>query len=60
MAEDDIFQSPGPLIRRFHQIGLAIFTSRLSSLDITPLQFSIMWVLKFGSGKSKRTGGGVR
>ncbi len=40
-----LHQSPGPLIRRTHQIGLSIFAESFKDLDITPLQFSIMWIL---------------
>ncbi|NKB37777.1 MAG: MarR family transcriptional regulator [Gammaproteobacteria bacterium] len=41
----DLHQSPGPLIRRTHQIGLSIFAENFKDLDLTPLQFSIMWIL---------------
>ncbi|MGE3597196.1 MAG: MarR family winged helix-turn-helix transcriptional regulator [Dehalococcoidia bacterium] len=45
MIKYDIQRSPGPLIRRCHQIGLSIFAAEFKGLDITPLQFSIIWVL---------------
>ena len=50
MTKYDMQTSPGPLIRRFHQIGLSILDSELQGLDVTPLQFSIMWVLQKHSG----------
>lgn len=41
----DLHSSPGPLIRRSHQIGLAIFAEAFKDLDMTTLQFSIMFTL---------------
>jgi len=41
----DLHSSPGPLIRRFHQIGLSIFAKEFKHTDTTPLQFSILWTL---------------
>ena len=41
----DLHSSPGPLIRRFHQIGLSIFAKEFKDTDTTPLQFSILWTL---------------
>ena len=41
----DLNSSPGPLIRRSHQIGLAIFAEAFKDLDMTTLQFSIMFTL---------------
>jgi len=43
-------KSPGPLIRRVHQIGVSIFADEFDGWDITPLQFSILWVLLSHSG----------
>lgn len=51
----DIRQSPGPLIRRTHQIGLSIFAECFKDLDITPLQFSIMWTLNLHPGLDQST-----
>ncbi|MBT7951298.1 MAG: MarR family transcriptional regulator [Gammaproteobacteria bacterium] len=50
MTKYDMQRSPGPLIRRFHQIGLSILAGEFKDLDVTPLQFSIMWVLNLHSG----------
>ena len=46
MAKYSIQRSPGPLIRRNHQIGLAIFADHFKDYDVTPLQFSILWELR--------------
>lgn len=43
-------KSPGPLIRRVHQIGVSIFAEEFDDWDVTPLQFSILWVLTSHSG----------
>ena len=45
MAKYSIEKSAGPLIRRNHQIGLAIFAEQFKAFDITPLQYSILWTL---------------
>ena len=46
----DLHSSPGPLIRRSHQIGLAIFSEAFKDLDMTTLQFSIMFTLRHEPG----------
>ena len=46
MSKYSIERSPGPLIRRNHQIGLAIFAKHFKEIDLTPLQFSILWTLR--------------
>jgi DNA-binding MarR family transcriptional regulator len=51
----DLHSSPGPLIRRSHQIGLSIFAECFKELDITPLQFSIMWTLNLHPGLDQIT-----
>lgn len=45
MAKYSLHHSPGPLIRRVHQIGVSIFADEFEGTDITPLQFSILWTL---------------
>jgi DNA-binding MarR family transcriptional regulator len=45
MTKYSMQSSPGPLVRRFHQIGLSILATEFKSLDMTPLQFSTMWML---------------
>jgi MarR family transcriptional regulator, lower aerobic nicotinate degradation pathway regulator len=51
----DLHSSPGPLIRRSHQIGLSIFAESFKELDMTPLQFSIMWTLNLHPGLDQIT-----
>lgn len=41
---------PGFLIRRLHQIHLALFAEECTSFDITPVQFSIMTVVSRNPG----------
>ena len=55
MAKYSIRKSPGPLIRRNHQIGLAIFADHFKGYDITPLQFSILWTLREHSDTDQAT-----
>lgn len=38
----DLATRPGFLIRRLHQIHLALFAEECASFDVTPVQFSIM------------------
>lgn len=45
MSKYSIDTSAGPLIRRNHQIGLAIFAETFKDYDITPLQYSLLWTL---------------
>lgn len=51
----DLHNSPGPLIRRSHQIGLSIFAEKFKDIDMTPLQFSIMWTLNQHPGLDQIT-----
>lgn len=53
MAKYDIRKSPGPLIRRVHQIGVSIFADEFEGWDITPLQFSILWILTTHEGEDQ-------
>ena len=41
---DKLSDRPGFLIRRLHQIHLALFIEECAGLDITPVQYSIMTV----------------
>lgn len=38
----DLAAAPGHLIRRAHQISVAIFNEHLSAADVTPVQFAIL------------------
>ena len=38
----DVNAAPGHLIRRAHQISVALFNARLAASDVTPVQFAIL------------------
>jgi len=38
----DFAQAPGHLVRRAHQIAVALFMTELSGEDVTPVQFAIL------------------
>lgn len=38
----DLNAAPGHLIRRAHQISVAVFNAHLASADVTPVQFAIL------------------
>ena len=38
----DFAQAPGHLVRRTHQIAVALFMTELSGEDVTPVQFAIL------------------
>jgi DNA-binding MarR family transcriptional regulator len=38
----DLAAAPGHLIRRAHQISVAVFNEHLSAADVTPVQFAIL------------------
>lgn len=42
---DELFRRPGFLVRRLHQIHLALFIEECAGLDITPVQYSVMTVV---------------
>jgi len=46
MSKYSLQKSPGPLIRRIHQIGMSLFADEFRDEDVTPLQFSCLWILK--------------
>jgi DNA-binding MarR family transcriptional regulator len=46
----DMYRQPGHLIRRAHQISVAIFMEETRSLDITPVQFCALIVIGENSG----------
>ncbi len=41
----DLNAAPGHLIRRAHQISVAIFNEHLAAADVTPVQFAILKAL---------------
>ncbi|MFD1711014.1 MarR family transcriptional regulator [Ottowia sp. GY511] len=47
-ADSDVFsfeQAPGHLIRRAHQISVAVFSEETAAFGVTPVQFAILSVL---------------
>jgi redox-sensitive bicupin YhaK (pirin superfamily) len=58
----DVNAAPGHLIRRAHQISVAIFNAHLAAADVTPVQFAILNALqnKPGGGQIEGAGSGVR
>jgi DNA-binding MarR family transcriptional regulator len=42
MLEDKVYEQPGHLIRRAHQIAWAMFREETSEFDMTPVQYSLM------------------
>lgn len=48
--EADFLSMPGHLLRRCHQIGVAVFLEECRNFDLTPLQFSVLAALaRFGA-----------
>ena len=55
---DDAFdfqQAPGFLIRRLHQLTVAIFMDEVATFDVTPVQFSILNALTAAPGSDQVT-----
>jgi len=48
--ESDLAQRPGFLIRRLHQIHVALFAEECTGFDVTPVQYSIMSVISTHPG----------
>ena len=46
MATDDIYQRPGFLLRRAHQISASIFERACADLALTPAQYGVLCVLQ--------------
>jgi DNA-binding MarR family transcriptional regulator len=44
LAAESLAERPGFLIRRMHQIHLALFAEECAAFDITPVQYSILTV----------------
>lgn len=42
--------APGHLVRRAHQISVALFNAHLAAADVTPVQFAILNALKDSPG----------
>lgn len=46
MATDRLYERPGFLLRRSHQISVAIFERACASLSLTPAQYGVLVVLE--------------
>lgn len=51
----DVKQAPGHLIRRAHQLAVAIFMEETGRFDVTPVQFAILNALIEGRGEDQVT-----
>lgn len=51
----DFSQDPGHLIRRAHQIAVALFMEETAAFDVTPVQFAILNVLLEDPGEDQVT-----
>lgn len=51
----DFRRSPGPLIRRAHQVAVAIFMEETDGSDVTPVQFAILNALIKDPGEDQVT-----
>jgi DNA-binding MarR family transcriptional regulator len=51
----DFDRAPGPLIRRAHQVAVAIFMEETGGTDITPVQFAILNALIEDPGEDQVT-----
>lgn len=51
----DFSQDPGHLIRRAHQIAVALFMDETAAFDVTPVQFAILNALMDQSGEDQVT-----
>ena len=44
-SQTDLWQRPGYLIRRLHQIHVAMFIEECAAFNITPVQYAVMTAL---------------
>ncbi len=57
-VRDDFLTMPGHLLRRCHQIGVAVFLDQCRGHDLTPLQFGALAALeRFGAMDQASLGG---
>ncbi|MDG1737175.1 MAG: MarR family transcriptional regulator [Paracoccaceae bacterium] len=52
---DNLADRPGHLIRRLHQIHVAIFLEECSEQNLTPVQFGVLTVLESGAPRDQVT-----
>lgn len=50
---EEKFSQPAYLIRRAHQISVAMFEEEFRGLDLTPIQFSILLILRIHPGSDQ-------
>ena len=50
MATSDLYQRPGFLLRRAHQISASIFERACADLALTPAQYGVLYVLQAHPG----------
>ena len=55
MRTKDTYQQPGHLIRRAHQVSVAIFMEETAGFDVTPVQFAILNALLEDPGEDQVT-----
>lgn len=50
MILDDLYAKPGHLIRRAHQISVALFMEEVAGADITPVQYGALVAIRTAPG----------
>src|SRR5688572_3944457 len=50
MSMQDLYGKPGHLIRRAHQIAVALFMEECEGLDITPVQYAMLLAIRENPG----------
>jgi DNA-binding MarR family transcriptional regulator len=50
MSKTDLFELPGHLIRRVHQISTALFTEECSAFDLTAVQYAALHTIRDNPG----------
>lgn len=55
MAPEDLYQRPGFLLRRAHQISASIFERACANLALTPAQYGVLCVIKDQPGIDQST-----
>lgn len=59
LGVDAIFEMPGHLLRRCHQIAVAIFIAECEQFDLTPLQYVALAALARNGPQDQATLGGI-
>lgn len=52
---EDVYESPGHLIRRSHQISTSLFAEELGTYGLTPIQYASLLTLRDQPGIDQRT-----